>query len=76
MQALAVIGATQINPNIAPKSAKTGGTSQSDPNAGNDVDTVPEIKFGPVTTADKAGASIITILIIASVVGGGIWIIL
>jgi len=76
MQALAVIGATQMNANTAPKSARTGGTSQSDPNAGNDVDTAPVIKFDPLTTGDKAGASIITILIIAAVVGGGIWLVL
>jgi hypothetical protein len=65
-----------MNSKIAPKSATTGGTSESDPNAGDDVDAAPEIKFSPLTTADKAGASIITILIIAAVVGGGIWIIL
>lgn len=76
MQALAVIGATQMNANIAPKSARTGGTSESDPDAGSDVDTAPEIKFDPLTTGDKAGASILTILIVAGVVGGGIWLIL
>lgn len=76
MQALAVIGATQMTAKIAPKSATTGGTSESDPDAGNDIDTAPEIKFAPLTTGDKAGASILTILIVLSVVGGGIWIIL
>lgn len=76
MQALAVVGATQMNPGKAPKSANTGGTSQSNPDAGNDVDAAPEIKFKPLTTGDKAGASILTILIVLAVIGGGIWIIL
>ena len=65
-----------MSADIAPKSAATGGTSESDPDAGNDATTAPEIKFSTITTGDKAGAAILTILIVVSVVGGGIWLML
>lgn len=76
MQALSVIGATTIHPGIAPKSVKTGGTSKEDPNAGNGKDASPIQKQKPITTADKAGAAILTILGVSIIVGGSIWIIM
>ena len=76
MQALSVIGATTIHASIAPLSANTGGTSKSDPNAGTDVNTSPTVKQSPITTKDKAGAGILTILIIVGIIGGGVWIIM
>ena len=75
MQALAVIGATTIHPAIAPKTAGTGGTSKSDPNAGSAVDASP-IEFSPITTADKAGAGIFTVVCAAIIVGGSAWLIM
>ncbi|EHY54938.1 hypothetical protein HRR83_005803 [Exophiala dermatitidis] len=75
MQALSVIGATQINSGIAPKSVDTGGTSKSDPNAGTDTDASPVITHSPITTKDKAGAGVLTVAVIFVVIGGAIWII-
>ncbi|KAL2423959.1 Mannan endo-1,6-alpha-mannosidase DCW1 [Exophiala dermatitidis] len=75
MQALSVIGATQINSGIAPKSVDTGGTSESDPNAGTDTDASPVITHSPITTKDKAGAGVLTVAVIFVVIGGAIWII-
>lgn len=78
MCALAVIGATQITQDMIPLTANTGGTSASDPNAGNDAPHNPEDEFkrNPITTGDKAGAAILTILIIGAVVGLSVWIVL
>ncbi|KIV92792.1 hypothetical protein PV10_04058 [Exophiala mesophila] len=76
MCALAVVGATQMNQALVPKSAASGGTSKSDPGAGGDASTAPDIQFSAITTADKAGAAILTILVVVALVGGGIWIIL
>ncbi|KIW29243.1 uncharacterized protein PV07_05068 [Cladophialophora immunda] len=75
MQALAVIGASTIHPAIAPKTAGTGGTSESDPNAGNDADADP-VQYSPITVGDKAGAGILTVFVIGIIVGGTIWIIM
>lgn len=75
MQALAVIGATIMSPAIAPKTANTGGTSQSDPNAGTDANAAPMPKQDPITTADKAGAAILTLMAAGVVVGGSVWLI-
>jgi mannan endo-1,6-alpha-mannosidase len=76
MQALAVIGATTMHPEIAPKTANNGGTSQSDPGAGSDIGSSPVIEHSEITTADRAGAAILTIVVIGVIVGGSVWIIL
>ncbi|EXJ60839.1 hypothetical protein A1O7_04992 [Cladophialophora yegresii CBS 114405] len=76
MQALAVIGATTVNPSIAPKTADTGGTSQSDPDAGTDANASPIIDHSPITTGDKAGAAILTLLCVGVIVGGSVWLIM
>lgn len=76
MQALSVIGASTINQGIVPKTADTGGTSKSDPNAGTGGKSSPTVEHSPITTKDKAGAGIITVLGIFIIIGGGIWLIL
>jgi len=76
MSALAVIGATQITADMIPLTANTGGTSTSDPNAGNDAPHNPEDQFTKITTGDRAGAAILTILVIGAVVGLSLWIVL
>ena len=76
MAALSVMGATLINSGMAPLSKKTGATSSSDPNAGNNIDVAKPITFAPITTADKAGAAILTILVCVGLVGSMIWIVL
>ena len=74
MTALSVIGSNLITSQMAPFTAKTGGTSKSDPNAGS-TEVSPD-KSKPITTADKAGAGILTILVIIGIVGGSICLIL
>lgn len=76
MQALSVIGANLITPQMAPLSVRTGGTSESDPNAGSDTDPDPAASRKPITTKDKAGAGILTVLVILGLVGGSLWLIL
>lgn len=73
-----MIGATQITSAMVPLTANTGGTSKSDPNAGNDAPHNPEDEFkkNPITGGDRAGAAILTILIIGAVIGLSVWIIL
>lgn len=57
----------------APVTNQTGGTSKGDDDAG--VETVT-VTFDPVTTADKAGAAILTIMLLAGglcTVGWMVW---
>ncbi|PPJ52333.1 hypothetical protein CBER1_10223 [Cercospora berteroae] len=70
MAALEIIGALMINEVAAPVSAKTGGTSQGDPNAGTGGDKDPADPVTPITTADRAGAGILTFLALAGTLGG------
>lgn len=60
---------------MAPLSTKTGATSKGDPNAGASTGDQP-ITFSPVTTGDKAGAAILTILVCVGMVAGMVWIVL
>ena len=76
MQALSVIGSTLITDSMMPLTAKTGGTSKSDPNAGSNTDPDPAANRKPITTKDRAGAGILTILVIVGIVGGSLWLIL
>lgn len=75
MSALAVIGATQISESMVPLTASTGGTSTSDPGAGGDASHTPS-EFSKLTTADRAGAGILTFLAIVFIIGLSIWIVL
>lgn len=77
MSALAVLGATQMNAGIVPVTKDTGGTSKGDPNAGSgSSSSSPTGVTTKITTADKAGAGILTLLIVCGVVGGSLWIII
>ncbi|PKY04908.1 endo mannanase, GH76 family [Aspergillus campestris IBT 28561] len=57
-----------VRSNKPPVSAKTGGDSKSDPNAGSDSEKGGKRKLAPITTGDKAGAAVLTIIV------GGAWI--
>ena len=52
----------------APYTYKDGGTSKSDPNAGGKSDNIQK-HFKPITTGDKAGAGILTFLVLGSACG-------
>jgi mannan endo-1,6-alpha-mannosidase len=74
MCALSVIGANLIPQTAAPLTAGSGGTSQGNPSAGSGVATGPSgVVTEKITTADKAGAGILTVLVIFGVVGGSWW---
>ncbi|KAJ5740924.1 hypothetical protein N7493_000796 [Penicillium malachiteum] len=53
----------------APVTSTTGGNSTSDPNAGQNEDNTTESSATIVSTADKAGAGILTVLFIGGIVG-------
>ncbi|KAK4497106.1 hypothetical protein PRZ48_011556 [Zasmidium cellare] len=65
MCALEVIQATTIQRTSAPVSADTGGTSKGDPSAGTGGDTTDAAApTDPITAGDKAGASILTVVVL------------
>lgn len=74
MSALAVVGATLMEPDMAPLSADRGAQSESDPTSGM-TNNGPE-EFEPITDGDRAGAAILTIIICVSFVGAMVWIVL
>ena len=75
MTALAVVGANLIRSDLVPLTADNGGTSVSDPNAGATAPTYPHENLKDITTADRAGAGILTVLVVVGMVGGAWWLI-
>lgn len=75
MTALAVVGANLIDDKMVPLSADTGGKSASDPGAGASAPVFPHDQFSEITTADRAGAGILTVLVIFGMVGGAWWLV-
>ncbi|OCK85630.1 glycoside hydrolase family 76 protein [Lepidopterella palustris CBS 459.81] len=72
MSALSVIAANLIGEVTAPYSAVTGGTSKGNPSAGTGGGATQNPLVGsPITTGDKAGAGIITTLVLVTILGGG-----
>ena len=60
-----------------PSSLNTGGTSKGDPNAGSAGTNTsdPNATLSPITTADKAGAWILTVLVMVATIGLTGWVI-
>ncbi len=75
MCALSVVGANLITSDMAPLTLHSGATSKSDPTAGSTASTDPAATRTPITTKDKAGAGIITVLIIAIIISGSVWLV-
>jgi len=75
MNALSVIGTTLNRQSLLPLSLRTGATSKSDPNAGSTASTDPAAQKSPIKTADRAGAGILTVIMMVVVVGGAIWLV-
>lgn len=78
MSALSAVGSNMLRVGSlkAPYTRSTGGTSVGDPNAGTDADTPTDgeeshVLTDPITTGDKAGAGILTALVLAFTLGGG-----
>lgn len=81
MAAMEVTLANMINYSDAPATSNTGGTSQGDPNAGgSDIGrTDPEtssVRSRPITGGDRAGAGILTALVIAGLVAGVVYVLI
>ena len=55
-----------------PVSTATGGNGTSDPSAGTGQSSGPA-RLPPITTADRAGAGILTVLFVAGMIGGVIF---
>ncbi len=72
MNVLGAVSSLLITQAKAPFTNATGGTSKGDFNAGSRSDTF-DGKVIPPTTGDKAGASILTILILGAAVGTFGW---
>lgn len=72
MSAMEVIQNLLIDEVPGPVSMKTGGTSKSDPTAGSEEQHLPT-ELNPIKTADKAGAGILTTLILVGILGGAWW---
>lgn len=79
MSALAVIQANMLTVDnlFAPLTLDTGATSKGNANAGTGTPTaVNPALTRPITTADKAGAGILTALILVGIIGGTYWLII
>ncbi|KAH8671468.1 glycoside hydrolase [Xylariales sp. PMI_506] len=72
MNVLGAVSSLLIGSAKAPVTNLTGGTSIGNANAGQDSDTFADTPL-PITTGDRAGASILTILILASAAGTFGW---
>jgi len=71
MSVLSVVQSTLIDAALPPVTANTGGTSKGDPNAGGSQSTA--ITFNTITGGDKAGAGILTTLVLLVMFGGSYW---
>jgi len=76
MSALSVIQSNLVPVTLPPVTATTGGTSKGNPSAGTNTNVGPTgLETAPVTTADKAGAGILTAVVILTFIGGAWWMI-
>jgi len=77
MSALSVIQSMLYSKVQAPVTSNKGGTSQGNPSAGSQGDSPKQTDIkttNPITVGDKAGASILTALVLMCLVGGTTWI--
>jgi len=70
MNALEIFQAQLIDTVRGPLTNSTGGTSQGDPSAGTGGDSKAGVPTSAITTSDKAGAGIVTALILVGILGG------
>lgn len=74
MAALEAVQSNLILEAKAPVTNSTGGTSQGDPSAGiDDPSAQNPNSIGPATAGGKAGAGILTAVVICAIVGGLTW---
>lgn len=72
MAALEVIQSLLYTTVSGPATASAGGVSTSNPNAGADA-TSAGVSYDTVTTGDKAGASILTMVVLVGILVGAWW---
>lgn len=72
MSALEAVQAMLIDVVPGPVTQDTGGTSKSNPSAGSESQDKP-ITFNTISTSDKAGAGILTTLVLIGIIGGAWW---
>jgi mannan endo-1,6-alpha-mannosidase len=72
MNVLAAVSSLLIDETAAPVTNMTGGTSEGNPNAGSQSDNFNR-HVTPPTTGDKAGAGILTFIILGMAVGTFGW---
>lgn len=72
MNVLGAVSSLLVDKAQPPVTQESGGTSQGDPNAGQDSDSFMNTP-APITTGDRAGAGILTALVLASCVGTFAW---
>ncbi|OHF02891.1 glycosyl hydrolase family 76 [Colletotrichum orchidophilum] len=71
-EAMNVLAAVQSLLEVDPPATNiTGGTSRGDPNAG--MNSNPFKEFEPLTTGDRAGAGILTFVVLSSAIGIWVW---
>ncbi|OAX77967.1 hypothetical protein ACJ72_07728 [Emergomyces africanus] len=74
MAALEVVQSNLVPTKPPPLSNTTGGTSKGDPSAGyRKGDVIPEIATRLITTGDRVGAGIVTLLLVAATVLTPYW---
>lgn len=69
MNVLAAVSSLLMEDTAPPVTAKRGGTSKGNPNAGNVGDGKIDKTYKPLTTADRAGAGILTFLVLSMAIG-------
>jgi mannan endo-1,6-alpha-mannosidase len=72
MAALEIVQSLLYPSAPGPATATNGGISKSDPNAGSEAPKTGPV-FNPVAAGDKAGAGILTLLVLSSIIVGAWW---
>lgn len=75
MNVLGAVSALMVehNPDYVFVTADSGGTSKGDPNAGMNSKQYNPGELPPVTARDRAGAGVVTAVLVVSVVGTFLW---
>lgn len=78
MSALSVLSSAMVihkKNSQGPLTSSTGGSSKSDPNAGSGNGDGSPGKLAPITTADRAGAGILTVVFVGGWTGAVAWLV-
>ena len=73
MDALQIFQANMIQDAPPPVTASTGGITHGDPSAGTEGDQATITELSKITTASRAGASILTAFVLIAWLGGVWW---